>query len=213
MRPASYTKAAFLVGLCVWVMMLSSCVESATHTSFQSHKAVVINIQPFEDFSERESAVVLDSLKKYFDNLMISAPVQLPDKAYVKARNRYRADTLIAYLRDTREADTISVGLTHKDISTTKEDVQDWGVMGLGYRPGRACVISTFRLKKSNKNEQLIKVVLHEIGHTLGLDHCADKSCLMRDAEGGNPLDEEKDFCKKCKKHLSNKGMKIKQPL
>jgi archaemetzincin len=28
----------------------------------------------------------------------------------------------------------------------------------------------------------------------------------MRDAEGGNPLDEEKDFCKNCTKFLKNNG-------
>lgn len=184
-------------------------MERNPSTVFGFEKKIVINIQPLQDFTSGEARIVYDSLHKYFDDLVISEPLAIPTSAYVVERKRYRADTLIAYLRDTKNADTISMGLTHYDISTSKGDIKDWGVMGLGYRPGRACVVSTFRLKKSNKNEQLIKVVLHELGHTLGLDHCADKSCLMRDAEGGNPLDQEKDFCARCKKHLAGKGMKV----
>lgn len=88
-----------------------------------------------------------------------------------------------------------------------KNGVADWGVMGLGYRPGRACVISTYRLKNKNKKEQLLKVTMHEIGHTFNLPHCNNKTCLMRDAEGGNPLDEEKDFCNHCKLMLQKKGL------
>jgi archaemetzincin len=57
--------------------------------------------------------------------------------------------------------------------------------------------------------EQLFKVVLHEIGHTMGLPHCPVQTCLMRDAEGGNPLDDEKDYCTACKKNLQKKGLRI----
>lgn len=169
----------------------------------------VILLQPFSDFKEKESKFIYDNLKNIFENVCISKPIDLPKNAYVKKRNRYRADTIIEMLRDQRQEDTISVGLTHFDISTTKDDIKDWGVMGLGYRPGSSCVISTFRLKKDNRNSQLIKVVLHEIGHTLGLPHCKNKWCIMRDAEGGNPLDEEKDYCEKCKIILRKKGVVI----
>lgn len=140
----------------------------------------------------------------------LNPKMELPRNAYVKERNRYRADSLIRLLRDAHQKDTITVGLTNYDISTTKNEVKDWGVMGLGYRPGRGCVISTYRLTKQNKQAQLLKVVLHEIGHTLNLPHCPEKSCLMRDAEGGNPLNEEKDYCSKCKEKLVDKGLVLR---
>jgi archaemetzincin len=95
------------------------------------------------------------------------------------------------------------------DISTTKNGIKDWGIMGLGYRPGKSCVVSDFRMAVKNRNQQFYKVVLHELGHTEGLPHCKTKTCLMRDAEGGNHLDEEKDFCKNCKDFLLNKGWQL----
>ena len=100
------------------------------------------------------------------------------------------------------------VGITSKDISTTKGKNPDHGVMGLGSMGGKSCMISTFRLKKGS-NEQLFKTVIHELGHNFGLDHCPVKTCFMRDAEGKNPLDQEKEFCTGCKKVLVNKGWKL----
>ena len=82
--------------------------------------------------------------------------------------------------------------------------------MGLGYQPGSACVVSTFRLSKENLAEHYFKVSIHELGHTQGLPHCAVNTCFMRDAKGGNPLNEETDFCPACKSHLIKKGWRLK---
>ena len=130
--------------------------------------------------------------------------------AYYPVRNRYRADSLIRYLSQSDSRDTILIGITNKDISTSKNQIRDWGVMGLGYRPGDACVISTYRLSKADLDSQLYKVAIHELGHTQGLSHCKDKTCFMRDADGGNPLGEEKDFCPDCKSTLRSKGWWLK---
>ncbi|WP_264558052.1 matrixin family metalloprotease [Flavobacterium sp. N1718] len=90
-----------------------------------------------------------------------------------------------------------------------KNNVKDWGVMGLGYHPGAACVVSDFRLRKHHQENQLYKVVLHELGHTEGLPHCPKRSCIMRDAEGKIPLQEEKAFCSKCRAFLNDRQWRI----
>jgi archaemetzincin len=82
--------------------------------------------------------------------------------------------------------------------------------MGLGYCPGKSCVASTFRLHGNNRFEKLVKVALHELGHTEGLNHCPEKTCLLRDAEGKDHLNEEKGFCASCKKYLIKKGWELK---
>jgi len=114
----------------------------------------------------------------------------LPEAAYYKPRDRYKADGLLDFLaKETPASFTKVVGLTERDISTTKGEVADWGIFGLGQLGGRACVVSTFRLHANKATEpvfeaRLAKVVNHELGHTFGLDHCPMAGCFMQDAGG-----------------------------
>lgn len=167
---------------------------------------LIITIQPFNDFSKTDLEVVVKELSLYFDSINILKPTNLPQNAYYKPKSRYRADSLLLFLAIQNTKVNFLLGLTNKDISTTKGDVQDWGIMGLGSSGNHVCIVSTYRLSKSNKDEQLKKVVLHELGHTFGLPHCENKSCFMRDAKGGNPLNEEIHFCEQCRVYLSKKG-------
>ena len=185
--------AALLV---LMALLLSSC--------HRGNRAVII--QPFGDFSPVETQRVYQQVKRIIPNAVLRPSIPLPQYAYYPARSRYRADELIKYLKQYSANDSIVIGLTNKDISTTKGKVADWGIMGLAYRPGASCVVSTYRLSRSNQSEQFYKVAVHELGHTQGLPHCSDPTCYMRNAEGGNPLDQEKDFCTNCKSFLKNRG-------
>jgi archaemetzincin len=177
--------------------------------SFHDQKTKVIVIQPFADFPKTEIETVFRGIKKINPQVIVRKSIPLPKMAYYKARNRYRADTLIRYLKGFAGEDTVVIGLLQQDISTTKGNTKDWGVMGLGYRPGNACIVSSYRLKKAKTAEQFYKVALHELGHCEGLPHCKVRTCFMRDAEGGNPLDEEREFCTDCRNHLKKEGWKI----
>ena len=84
----------------------------------------------------------------------------LPQAAFYKPRNRYRANVLLESIDSYNGYDKI-IGITSKDISTTKNNTYDWGIMGLANSPGRSCIISTFRIKTLNKvlfNDRFIKV-------------------------------------------------------
>ncbi|HZE85475.1 MAG TPA: matrixin family metalloprotease [Puia sp.] len=185
-------------------LALFSCGQSVPRAS------KVIVVQPFGDFSPALSSSLYQQLKRVNSGIVLRAAMPLPEMAYYPVGNRYQADSLIRYLSQSDSRDTILIGITNKDISTSKNQIRDWGVMGLGYRPGDACVISTYRLSKADLDSQLYKVAIHELGHTQGLSHCKDKTCFMRDADGGNPLGEEKDFCPDCKSTLRSKGWWLK---
>jgi len=138
----------------------------------------------------------------------IKGIVVLPAEAYYKPRNRYRAPALLEYLNKITGSDKV-IGITAKDISTTSRRVYDWGVMGLANCPGRSCVVSTFRIRTSDKKlfeDRFIKVALHELGHTMGLPHCTfSKTCFMAAAEGTvKSVDRETRFlCTNCKKLIN----------
>lgn len=131
-----------------------------------------------------------------------------PQEAYSPARKRYRADTLLKFLSRSkpRDFDRI-IGLASVDISTTKGKVKDWGIFGLGYLGGLACVVSTHRLGRRTSgvgaDERLRRVSIHEVGHTFGLDHCPTPKCIMADAMGSiRSVDAGTGFCAHCRKKL-----------
>lgn len=169
----------------------------------------IIDIQPFTDISQEHTMHVVGELKKIYPHVTLKKAIALPASAYNPERNRYRADSLISFLRNRTVDGHITIGLTKSDISVTKGAVKDWGVMGYGFRPGRSCIVSTFRLFRNTLQQQLFKVAIHELGHTEGLPHCPVKTCFMRDAEGGNPTNEEKEFCTSCRAHLEKRGWKL----
>lgn len=178
--------------------------------SLGSKREKVIVIQPFADFPASLSQQVFKQVKAIYPTTYLRAAIPLPADCYYPPRQRYRADKLIAFLKEEVDNnDTVVMGLTNKDISTTKNGKADWGVMGLAYRPGRACVASTFRLAQKRVASQFYKVSIHELGHTQGLPHCPEANCFMRDAEGGNPTDEEHHFCVQCRDHLRSRGWQL----
>ncbi|GAB2836973.1 hypothetical protein GCM10027043_44700 [Ferruginibacter profundus] len=196
---------------CALLFILNiSCPHSASFKK-EKQQSPVVDVQPFTDMAAAETQYVFDEIKKVYPGATLKNPIPLPQSAFYSIRNRYRADSLIQFLNALTGTGHVTIGLTSKDISTTKDSVADWGVMGLGFCPGKACIASTFRLSKTEKLMQLFKVAIHESGHTQGLPHCVVKSCFMRDAEGRNPTNEEKDFCVDCKKYSEQKGWVFKK--
>lgn len=183
--------------------------ENKRVVQFIVSKPRVLLLQPLGNFNTELSRENFSRLKKNFSSTRILATIPLPASAYYKPRDRYRADSLLNISRYRYGADTLLLLMTHRDISVTKKLIKDWGIMGLAHSPGNVCVVSTYRLNNAKLSEQLYKVSIHELGHTQGLAHCADTTCYMRDASGGNPLDAEKDFCPKCKKVMQMKGWKV----
>jgi archaemetzincin len=170
--------------------------------------AVEILVQPLEAVPEKRLDVVKKGLEDAFGVSVTIAPnIPLPREAWYAPRSRYRAEKLLDHLKTVAGPRfKIVVGITAKDISTTKGEHEDWGIFGLGEVGGTSCVISTYRLGARGADEEklqdrLLKIAVHEAGHVMGLDHCLHKGCVMQDAESSIlTVDQETGkFCDECK--------------
>lgn len=175
---------------------------------------ITVGIYPLGGFETELMKMIKGEIETFYNfKVVILEGSPLPAHAYYKPRNRYRADTLLKYLLKVCPSNVNYIlGLTHKDISCTNGEYADWGIFGYGYMPGKSCVVSDFRLKGNIKStthfhERLSKIVLHELGHNLGLDHCTSKNCFMQDGEGTiKTVDAEpKKLCSKCSLFLNKK--------
>jgi archaemetzincin len=153
---------------------------------------------------------VVKGLTAFYHKTVIVQKVEPLDKRLLaESKKRYSADSILKRFKSPQN----TVVITSVDIVTPKTKVtNEWGIFGLGLRPGKVCVISSFRLKKNATAkllaDRLQKVAIHEVGHNLGLNHCTkDPECLMNDAGGTiKQVDQEKFmFCENCKKLI---GMK-----
>lgn len=200
------------------VILLMSCKEEntkviknqeTTSVNVSKNKKAKIYLQPYKDFGKRDVELIKNYLASELEHYSIEIlpAIDMPKKNKSAHRDRFRADSIIRDMRAIahKENARAVLALTTKDISTTYKGNADWGVMGLGFRLGKGAVISTFRLNKKNKSEQMLKLATHELGHNLGLDHCLNKTCIMRDAKGKNVIDDKKGFCNECKSFLNIK--------
>ncbi|MCP4219634.1 MAG: hypothetical protein GY765_33690 [bacterium] len=175
-----------------------------------------IALQPIGKVSPDILRKVAAGITKTYCNVevIIRPEIPLDKSSYYKPRKRYRALKLLYYLeqyyaRNVEKRYAKLVGITGKDISVTKGSYHDWGIFGLAFVDGAPCVISTFRLHRGAKSEahfmeRLVRVVVHEMGHTFGLHHCPTKGCIMEDARGTiRTVDESTGkFCSPCGEQL-----------
>ena len=140
----------------------------------------------------------------YLTEIEVPPKKDIPAFCPYKPSNRYWTGKILGFLKQqNQESDFVTIGLTHRDISTSIHGNYNYGIMGLSFRPGNACVVSTFRLKRK---DDLWKVTTHEFLHSRGLPHCKknDPKCLMQDAHGKNTFSMKNGLCQDCQNSLKN---------
>lgn len=141
-------------------------------------------------------------------DVRIDPPRELPKSAWYAPRKRWRAEKILdAIDADPPEGAWKVLVITSAEISTTKGDIKDWGIAGLGNIGSLSSVASTFLYTKHSKNraqalERFTDVAVHEFGHTLGLEHCETTGCVMADVKGKamKAADESRHhYCLRCR--------------
>jgi archaemetzincin len=73
------------------ILFLTSC------SHFHDDKIIVL--QPIGNFSKEQAVNVLKKLQIINPNILLRNNIPFPKSTYYEPRNRYRADSLIKYLR------------------------------------------------------------------------------------------------------------------
>ena len=153
--------------------------------------------------------ILSKQLSKKFPDMKMQTlpPMQEVEEARDSFRNQYHSTRILAIIE--RWVDTARVA---RSLGVASFDLYVPGmnfVFGEARCPGRAAVISTYRLKTSVPYESILfgkrvlKEAVHEIGHTLGLRHCADPKCVMYFSEQLRDTDRKlENFCGACDQKL-----------
>jgi archaemetzincin len=196
-------------------LAFASVLLSTRARAADEGKPPLVAVQPLgRALSSESTELVVTALRHYYKvRLVVQEPVALPKKAFYPPRQRYRAEKLLDFLKEIAPADASRVmGITAVDISTTKGQYADFGILGLATIDGLVCVLSEFRCARKSRDglhvrARLAKTAVHELGHTFGLLHCPHVGCLMRDGRGTVlTTDTEHTLCGTCRSALSSRG-------
>ncbi len=79
---------------------------------------------------------------------------------------------------------------------------------------GRPAAISVARLQSQDAvrlRDRVAKEAIHELGHTLGLDHCEDHECVMAFSTSADDVDEKtRTFCRRCQATADFTGKRLR---
>ena len=128
-----------------------------------------------------------------------------PDFAWHQSRGQYYSTLILNRLEPWATRSIPLLGVTAVDLFVPVLTF----VFGEAQLAGRCAVVSTCRLHEEFyglpphadlMQERLLKEAAHELGHTLGLRHCEDWSCVMASSHGVELLDvKSAEFCPQCR--------------
>ncbi len=154
-----------------------------------------IGIQPVGEIKPVYLKILAGSFLGELDiRSTILAPLDQPGYAFDKRRIQYNAGTLISRLEtmEFKGCDTV-IALIDADLFIPVFSF----VLGEARMGGRCALVSLFRLQENPA--RVAKVALHEFGHLMNLDHCHEKTCVMKFSKDLSQLDSISGiFCRYC---------------
>lgn len=138
---------------------------------------------------------------------VIGDSLDAPESAYDKKRRQYNSTMILSDIKtyaSNRPQYNRILGVIDADIYSSGLNY----VFGEAYIDGNAALISLYRLKPEYYGEEpdagalelrTLKEAVHEVGHTLGLQHCTRSFCVMHFSNSIFEVDKKQSlFCDQC---------------
>ena len=172
---------------------------------------MLVDVVPIGEVTAQSKREVSAALRNVYDAEVTLADTQpIPDAALDESRGQYRAEEFIELAGRIGTGET-NLAVTPKDLFYRRRNY----VFGLAYLNGDASVVSTYRLQTSSDGgfsnqsandifvDRVRKEVVHEVGHTLGLDHCDNHRCVMNFSPTVREVDvKEERLCGTCQRSV-----------
>lgn len=163
-----------------------------------------IALLPIGDIDDEILKHLSDKLD-LFGDVEIESKLDVPDAAYRAGRKQY----LASELKDLTGPYSYDKVLAIVDVDIFEDPLNF--VFGLADIRGKSALISLHRLKDDDAETfklRAAKEALHELGHTFGLRHCPNRSCVMTFSNCLADTDrKEKDYCHFCTLRLRTAGI------
>jgi archaemetzincin len=173
-----------------------------------------IYILIFEGVDEKPILEIVPWLEKAFKFPVevIEKRVPLPAEAYNKDKKQYFAYDALEYAIKAAPADAVRVLAFFPEDMYVGQHAYDFGFAD---PDGRGVIINVKRLQCGEKRRyfgRLLKISLHELGHTFGLKHCNYQHCVMLNPAEISALDAlPVEFCGYCQGRLDEAIKKVKE--
>ena len=166
----------------------------------------VLGLVPLGPVDPEILRYLVKALVEFFPlSVRLLPPKPLPMQTYHVGRDQHHSTKLLEYLLADAQLDAFQVlGVTAADLYIPIFTF----VFGEAQLDGRAAIISTFRPGGGPDGFQpprrvflsrLLKLSLHELGHTFALGHCRQPDCLMGFSANLEKLDQKPPaLCQYC---------------
>ncbi len=173
--------------------------------------AMLVDIVPVGSVPAEVKRAASGALRSVYDcDVSVNDAQSVPNGAYDSGRNQYSAEPFIQLAERVGRGDK-NIAITPHDLFYRRRNY----VFGLAYLDGSGSVVSTYRLQTSsdggfsNKSANEIfenrvrKEIVHEIGHTYGLEHCDNNRCVMNFSPTVREVDiKEENLCGSCQRRI-----------
>jgi archaemetzincin len=168
---------------------------------FKTTARLALTLLPCGSVEIKDLNDLVSALSEKGMDVTIATEQPIPPRAFNSRRQQYRADDFLR-IADNEQGERVLI-VTNCDLYADKLNY----VFGLAESFGRCAVISLFRLRIDTDEEafrrRAVKEVVHELGHTFGLAHCARPSCVMFFSNSLVDTDRKgMNWCEGCQKKL-----------